>query len=1574
MDLFKTGAQAQKRKRQTASKKAPYARPEAGVSSSDSRTASFDDGEDARSHKKPRTPLWKKRLERFVNPWRRESSDEEDEQEDDTLANPTDRDDENQDDENQDDKDAANLEKNQAADPIPMEVEHITKVITEEVDTQVTVISENGTVTTAKEDSQTTLVALSLENTFTPEGSIVDDVEDQEETRRQMEREESLLSGQDSDTVIDRKEPKRTRRKRESRSSTPVRSTRRTTRSQAAQVEQDVQVEQDANPNESTASHLPATSNDATQDPEDASEEEAPASTVESSVTLAAGDEQLESVKSKGGKKKRKSKKKKTPVTGEVEELEQELVESGERIAEKIQQSQELIDASEDLLEQSNQLDEATVEALEDSKGPFSDAPESGEDEDEDSRAIGEEDDQTFHSTTQFEPTENENDESEEQQDQSIDYEETKYYPPEDEEEEESADTVRYYPPEPPSIEGNEDSVQGSIGEDETDERTQKDEREEIPVEDLQAAYYIDSADDREKSPSPPAAEYVPESRLFDFMEIEFSPMQSRSPSAAPEIATPSSKEHFVDCPPIMTPKAERTKHTTPLQWDQDMHPTYNITVLAAFFEEHRGQLLTPHEAEYCHRLIDDSVMPYRKDRWHNGEDGVSFRDPVSTPVKSVIADAFASDPIAVGPSTSTTKANQHSAPFAIKRRPSGDLYRDRKEPTPRTQPISSEEYLEIKKYEGVEWEDLPKHVKIKRFLEWKGTESPEVVKRRRIETRRLQKERNAEIWDKDKKQDISLAMPMTEKVPSIKRTVSASGMLSDDDEEHSTYKTAAAVAKAPSPVSTISSAVPAATSATVESTVAAKESTPKPSSSVAQKLLQIVGKSTEPEDGVVNEIKASSATFPAPSIALASSTPAKPPMSSGASSSAVSSYSASLPSQAAQPVSFPKSATQTTAALTTSTSAFSFATPAKPTSEAAPSIVSTAPAPGIDSTFKPLLFGAAAAGASTALGSAAVFSFSTPKTDGAESSKPTPPSFSFSAPKADAASPSKSAPKADVEGSLKSGPSGFFFGAPKVDATEPSKPSLPSFSFAVPKTDAFEPPKSAPPAFTFSTPKSDVTLPSKSASPSFNFGAHITPSSTPTATAPSFGAMHGSPSSPTADKDGSKASSAPFKSAAPGFGSTPVSQSFPKPPAFGSGFVFGQTSATTPTFGFGATSASSSDSPQRSSGQTFGFGIPAGLSSVASQAPAAKPTFGFGIPTASGAGASEKPAIKSTFNFGVPSESRSGFGPTQVSSSFGQSVKTSPSASAFTAASISSSSAFGASSNDKAEGMATVSSPAIVVLSDGEDDEDDRSRSNDDREAEDDEQEPYSEGDSPSGDDHFEDNQSGEEYIYGENGEEITINDGVDYEDEDAYDEYDQEDEEERDGGDSGHRNEEADESLESARSPEDLDTSSGRGSSQPEAAESSQSTSFRSFRPTSGFTFGQISETKPTQSSSFVSSGPVITSSQQTLKSPGFAIDSSRQLFSGSSSFTQSTSTTLPSSSAAFGANAFGSSSPSFGFDAITDTPSFSAFSRLQEPRASISEFEVAPIIMEEEGFYTEEGTISPLGSPVLSPAGSP
>ncbi|KAF9148665.1 hypothetical protein DFQ26_002275, partial [Actinomortierella ambigua] len=49
---------------------------------------------------------------------------------------------------------------------------------------------------------------------------------------------------------------------------------------------------------------------------------------------------------------------------------------------------------------------------------------------------------------------------------------------------------------------------------------------------------------------------------------------------------------------------------------------------------------------------------------------------------------------------------------------------------------FSMDEYLEIKKYKGVEWEDLPDYLKIRRLLEWKGTEPPELAEQRELERR----------------------------------------------------------------------------------------------------------------------------------------------------------------------------------------------------------------------------------------------------------------------------------------------------------------------------------------------------------------------------------------------------------------------------------------------------------------------------------------------------------------------------------------------------------------------------------------------------------------------------------------------------------------------------------------------------------------------------------------------------------------------------------------------------------------------------------------------------------------------
>ncbi|KAG0017693.1 hypothetical protein BGZ80_008026 [Entomortierella chlamydospora] len=728
-DMESSGKRTQTRreKRYSSHRMSPYARQE-----NNSRTdiASLEDQTDD-------APTLGLRLTRFLNPWHKEKRDSE-------LPPPK-----------LDTEETIVVEETKEVESIKMqEEENATNILVSKVETHEVVeyLEENGT---SNSFSQTTIVASSQEVSSTPEGSIADIAEDFQDIKRRHDRDESAISGHDSDSTADRRRSKRKLR------SSVTQPTRRTTRSLAAKVEEDANREESATP-----------------DPESISSETGPA-------TEQPKEEQPEISKSKSGKKK-KGKQPKKGITEEIEEIEKETAEQSERIAEEIRKSEEIIKESESLGSELNDLEKTTDEILHHDKSPFSQVSEEVQ-----SVAGAEDDDQTFHSTTQFEAMDTAGGEEggdEEQLYPNIEMDAVYYEPEDGDGEDEDADTVKYYPPESPVTERVQDIE--VVEEEQAQEKSGG-----IPeqVEMLEAPYDSDSLDDSNRSPSPPAAVSVPESFLIGSEEFEFSPMQSRSPSPRPREPTSPQSEHFVDCPSIVTPKAEKTK-VEPVSWNElGMHPVHNIDFLEAFFRRQKGHLLTPMQADYCCQLIMDSVIPSSNTKWVSGEDGVSFRNPFAvrsqeSPIKNLsssdLKPALTATQDTPVESTETSKADKlakRPAPFTITRQPTGVT-----EEAPKLRPLPPlDEYLEIEKYKGVEWDDLPSHVRVKRYLEWKGTESPETAKKRRMEERERMRKENAEFWARREKAE---AEALVSVAPGIRSKRKASVSESPSDEEHETF------------------------------------------------------------------------------------------------------------------------------------------------------------------------------------------------------------------------------------------------------------------------------------------------------------------------------------------------------------------------------------------------------------------------------------------------------------------------------------------------------------------------------------------------------------------------------------------------------------------------------------------------------------------------------------------------------------------------------------------------------------------------------------------------------------------
>lgn len=382
-------------------------------------------------------------------------------------------------------------------------------------------------------------------------------------------------------------EPRGSKRKAGSRSSTPVLSTRRTTRSQAARV------------GESPA-------------PEESPTEEPQESATDAAET--AGDlvQETEESTSKAGRKKKKKKNNKRRTKGvtyeEVEETEREIFNDDVSLEEKIQTSEELIEASERMLQHLDQEPEP-------SDDPFSESQEE--------TLSREQDDETFHSTSQFELTESgdESKDGPESADITIDYDEVKYYPPDE------SKTV-----EESSVDGNvemEDSTD-VIREDVVAEEVEEvEEVEEIDSGAVDIVEDVDVAEEVEQVQEIEEIEAAPEAYIEDVLEVsedhealmesddipteisnheeaEFIEEDSELDEIHPTPETPAN-EHFEDCPPIVTPAAHKVKDV--FVSERNELPESSTAFLALFFAKQAGKMLTPMQADYCKRLIDDAVV-----------------------------------------------------------------------------------------------------------------------------------------------------------------------------------------------------------------------------------------------------------------------------------------------------------------------------------------------------------------------------------------------------------------------------------------------------------------------------------------------------------------------------------------------------------------------------------------------------------------------------------------------------------------------------------------------------------------------------------------------------------------------------------------------------------------------------------------------------------------------------------------------------------------------------------------------------------------------------------------------------
>lgn len=148
------------------------------------------------------------------------------------------------------------------------------------------------------------------------------------------------------------------------------------------------------------------------------------------------------------------------------------------------------------------------------------------------------------------------------------------------------------------------------------------------------------------------------------------------------------------------------------------------------------------------------------------------------------------------------------------------------------------DEYLEISKYQGVAWDDLPRSVRVKRFLQWNGKEPPEVLWQREQEARAKAREENEKLRAKQKA-DKDASMQDTSP---LKRNVEESDASQEQEKDHRSVKKAA---------TTKTKEALEEPATPVETPVTPVEMVKAPLSSVAKKLLEIAGNKDDDDDDV---------------------------------------------------------------------------------------------------------------------------------------------------------------------------------------------------------------------------------------------------------------------------------------------------------------------------------------------------------------------------------------------------------------------------------------------------------------------------------------------------------------------------------------------------------------------------------------------------------------------------------------------------------------------------------------------------------------------------------------------------
>ncbi|KAF9326495.1 hypothetical protein BG006_010084 [Podila minutissima] len=260
-----------------------------------------------------------------------------------------------------------------------------------------------------------------------------------------------------------------------------------------------------------------------------------------------------------------------------------------------------------------------------------------------------------------------------------------------------------------------------------------------------------------------------------------------------------------------------------------DTEPSLNnLEWLSVFFRRRKDQLLTHKQAELCRRFIDDTTKDTNDKKKHALE-------------------GFHNESVSLRRSTSSSTQTE-STEFGYAAPTKTDI--TQKSAKPLAPPMN--EYLEIAKYQGVEWDNLPRSVRVKRFLQWHGKEPPEIVWQREQEARAKARVENEKMKAQQK------ADKASQDTSPLKRNVEESDVSQEQEEQEQRSVKKAATAKTKE----------ALEGSTPETPVEAPVETVKaPLSSVAKKLLEIAGNKDDDDD-----VQMSSEPEPSESVKLSSS------------------------------------------------------------------------------------------------------------------------------------------------------------------------------------------------------------------------------------------------------------------------------------------------------------------------------------------------------------------------------------------------------------------------------------------------------------------------------------------------------------------------------------------------------------------------------------------------------------------------------------------------------------------------------------------------------------------------------